>query len=512
MYNERILQEVAKSISVSIERYKAADQRYESLSDWLIRPESKVVKYAPHIYIHGSFSLDTAINPIEGEEFDLDIMCCLTKLTTSDITEYELKQLVGKEIALYAEKYGMELPEDRTRAWTINYSESSQFHMDVIPSIPIGMSNPVYLTYKDSDLYRQIHTPWEKVSNPKGFLEWFNSKSIENLQERRNVYAREKNVCIEAIGKHEIKSTLQEVVMLLKRHRDVFFHNAEENWIKDNKVLSIIITTLAGQYYSGQSNLAEAFVETVENIEQGIKYKSKGDIEYRNFIYNENFSIEDKDFQILNPSYPEENFTDKWKDESDKKRAFFMWLTQLKQDVKELKMLLLGESSKTKILYKMFGNGIKEAVKQFLCHDIIINESKYIKKLNFPLNWIENVNIRAYASYKNISHIHEAYLLGDQVESGDVINKDNNLLFVAQTTAFEPYDVYWQVANKGMEAIDEDGIRGEIIREPKKIYDKFSRYQRKEGAKYSGRHWIRCFVVKNNYCVAISDKFYVEVR
>ena len=63
-----------------------------------------------------------------------------------------------------------------------------------------------------------------------------------------------------------------------------------------------------------------------------------------------------------------------------------------------------------------------------------------------------------------------------------------------------------------MEAIEEDSIRGEIKREPKKIYDKFSRYQRTESAKYSGRHWIRCFVVKNNYCVAISDKFYVEVR
>jgi hypothetical protein len=61
----------------------------------------------------------------------------------------------------------------------------------------------------------------------------------------------------------------------------------------------------------------------------------------------------------------------------------------------------------------------------------------------------------------------------------------------------------WKVRNYGDEAQKADDLRGEIS------YDKG--FQKKEeSTKYHGKHYVECYVIINNLCVA-SDKILVPI-
>lgn len=514
MYNNKILQKTIDLIAVSERKYEDAVNRYKSITEWLKRPESTILKYSPYVYIHGSFSIGTAINPIKGTEYDMDVMVSIEGCNTSNISQYNLKKIVGEELKLYAINHGMEDPEDRKRAWTINYSEKSQFKIDLLPSVPCNKQETdysVYLTQKGTDLYNQIHTPWELKSNPKGYLKWFKERCRENIDEKIRNYADSKKITIEKVPKYAVLSTLQEVVMLLKRHRDVFFEKLEDETIKDKKVSSIIITTLAAQVYKKEKNISDAFINIVENFEDAIKVKNIN--LYENFKYDESFTIGNKDFQILNPSYPAENFTDKWRLDPYLKIAFFKWLSQLKNDTRNLKKLLSGNNLSLSILYSMFGESTRLGLEDFLVKDVAENEQFYLKQHGKYEKLIGEVTISGYHSDKDISELKDYELWRYKFNSNEPINKNEKLLFIANVKNIsEPYEIWWQVLNKEKEAIKADSIRGEFTVEGKYIKNNIARYQRKEETSYSGTHWVRCFLIKNNTCYAKSTKFYVKVN
>lgn len=513
--NKGLLNRLVDNIAVSRRKYEDAKNRYDSLSDWLKRSESSIKDDNPHIYTHGSFMLGTAVNPISGEEYDLDIMCCLQNYNTLSITQSDLKQKVGNEIVSYTKAHGMEYPEDKTRAWTINYSEKSQFHMDILPAIPSGNGDIVYIPYKDSGFYNQILSPWDKSSNPKGYVKWFRSISKENYKSKLEKYAIENRTKVEAVPKYTVRSTLQDVVILLKRHRDVFFENMTTDNIRDmmmmkkEKVSSIIVTTLAGMAYKQESDITEAFLNIVDRLEDNILVQDSAN--YIHFRYAEDFQIGNRLFKIVNPSNPDEEFTDKWRENPYKKMAFFAWLKQLKADVNKLKKLIYGQTSKVSIIYKMFGENIKSSFYDFLTEDIDKNEPLYLEKPKYQKCLTGDVKINGYCSDYNMENIETHNLCRYKIESNDPLDKNKHLLFVANTSISKPYEVIWQVSNKGRESVVNDQIRGEISKS-ETCHKNFNfRYQKREMTCYTGTHWVRCFIIKNGFIVAESEKFYVKV-
>lgn len=59
----------------------------------------------------------------------------------------------------------------------------------------------------------------------------------------------------------------------------------------------------------------------------------------------------------------------------------------------------------------------------------------------------------------------------------------------------EPYSVYWKVKNCGNEAMKRDMIRGQIVKD-------LGTESRSEETRFSGEHYVECYIVKNNICVA----------
>ena len=75
-----------------------------------------------------------------------------------------------------------------------------------------------------------------------------------------------------------------------------------------------------------------------------------------------------------------------------------------------------------------------------------------------------------------------------------IVQRSKSLdFYIEECEVPEPYDVYWKVRNVGEEARKRDDIRGTIIKGEKKHH---------ENSKFHGSHYVECYIVKENSCVA----------
>jgi hypothetical protein len=319
--------------------YEKAEKRYQDLGDWLHRPESTCIDFDPHVFSQGSFRLGTAIRPDSSEQYDLDMGCNLRHgLDNSSTTQKQLKHLVGNELELYRKARGIkeELAEKK-RCWRLEYADGLSFHMDIVPCIPEsdirrnilkkrmvensqfdeGLAQNVSqlalsITDNTDSCYAVVSDNW-RISNPEGYARWFETRmktarSIINEREMRF------NASIDTLPYYQWKTPLQQVIQLLKRHRDTIFKDNE-----DSKPISVIITTLAAKSYKGENDLVSALNSVLAGMEDHINAQVP---------------------LVPNPVNPAEDFADKWYDEKSTQyrlqENFYKWLYQAKADFKAL--------------------------------------------------------------------------------------------------------------------------------------------------------------------------------
>lgn len=326
---EDYLAALADELAISEARYDQASRSYASLGAWLHRPESTVLAYDPQVYVQGSFRLGTAIRPMnDEEEYDVDSICVLGNLGTGDLTQKQLKTLVGAEIRAYHRSQNMVKPvREGHRCWVLSYADGAQFHMDIVPAVPNAARQRLMLeasgfnlrwsdtalviTDNRSPVYEHISDAWQR-SNPKGYAEWFQLRMGTIFEQRRRALAESIKASVEDIPVYRIRTPLQSAIMILKRHRDGMFMDRY-----DERPISIIITTLAAHAYNGEEKIADALYSVLSRMDQFIERDGHRCI-------------------IRNPSDPLENFADKWPQHPERERAFFEWLAQARHDFGEL--------------------------------------------------------------------------------------------------------------------------------------------------------------------------------
>ena len=314
------IDKVLERIEVSESCYQLATDRYQSIAEHLNGEKSSVAKFEPQLYPQGSFRLGTAIRPIgENEEYDIDLVCELSKLTKSDLTQYDLRSQVRKELDRYARENAMnDPPEDRKRCVTLHYAGAPSFHVDVLPSLPedrativgITISNvlpehaekAIALTDKTHQYYHRISSDWPS-SNPRAYGEWFEAqmRPLMTFREQKS---------ITAVPTYRIKTPLQSTVQVLKRHcRSYFFEDMTY------MPISMILTTLAANLYRGEATLQEALAAIVSQLPGAVSQSEP---------------------EVLNPVNPNENFADKWTRDSNYHAKFEEWAIRLNQDLNSL--------------------------------------------------------------------------------------------------------------------------------------------------------------------------------
>jgi len=334
-----VLNTILEKIELPDSTYEKAEKRYKDLGDWLHRPESTCGNFDPHVFSQGSFRLGTAIKPDPEEQYDLDMGCNLRRgLDKTSITQKQLKHLIGYELELYRKARGIkeELAEKK-RCWRLEYADGLSFHMDIVPCVPesnagIGLLKKrmvenskfdeslaqnvsmlaVSITDNTDPTYAVVNENW-RISNPEGYARWFETRMktarlVINEREMRF------KASIDSLPYYQWKTPLQQVIQLLKRHRDTVFKSNE-----DSKPISVIITTLAAKSYKGESDLASALNTVLSEMDDHISAQVP---------------------LIPNPVNPAEDFADKWYDEKlaqyRLQENFYKWLYQARADFRAL--------------------------------------------------------------------------------------------------------------------------------------------------------------------------------
>lgn len=317
-----VLNNLAEELDVPPSMYREAKQHYDAVGSWLGEGDSVLKFYDPVIYPQGSFALGTAVKPLGDEEYDVDAVCLL-QLSRDLVTQRQLKDLVGNRLKHPQSRYKHMLDpiDGGRRCWTIKYADASKFHMDVLPAIPDNYDRLVALgvplkwaetaiCLTDRKTWSNPNPEWPR-SNPKGYISWFKNRMQVSLEEAKRFRAMELRAQVDEIEDYDVRTPLQRLIQILKRHRDVRFSGEED------KPISIIITTLAALAYNNETDLAGAVLDVVPRMRSYIE--TNGGV-----------------WRIPNPVNPEENFADKWNEEPRKAQLFLFWLDELEQDYRKL--------------------------------------------------------------------------------------------------------------------------------------------------------------------------------
>lgn len=328
-----ILETLGETLDITESQYKAAVSSYSAVGEWLAKPETSLAPYKPVIRPQGSFMLGTMIKPVcEADDLDIDLVCELTGKNQS-WTQYNLKQAVGNRLKDNVTYKNM-LDKEGRRCWTLLYSENTNYHMDILPSLVSSGYNTVLekafsdtalnknyeslairiTDNKQSNYYTDINAENWMKSNPFGYGRWFfNAADVTTL--RKTMMFSESVNPVPKYSKEKLP--LQRVIQILKRHRDIMFNGDED------KPISIIITTLASNAYNKETSIIDALINVVTNMHKYIEQR-----------YDQNLGQSIR--WISNPVNPKENFADKWVEHPQREKNFYKWLDQVKYDIQTI--------------------------------------------------------------------------------------------------------------------------------------------------------------------------------
>jgi hypothetical protein len=256
------------------------------------------------VYPQGSMRLGTITrNYHRDDEIDIDLVARRDQPKQS-ISQDELKTDTGLALEKFvlSEPEGSPALDEGKRCWTLHYPG---FHLDVLPALPNpDAKSKTGIIITDTELVR-----WQ-FSNPIAYANWFHKVMAEELADKLKVIA--KRMDIAQVPDWQVKTTLQQTVQALKRHRDIYFTNA-----LDLRPASIIVTTLAAHAYRGGGDLYEVLDDITDRMPSFVRHDGQRYI-------------------IANPVEPRENFADRWHGKADRAEAFFRWIEQAKTDFDDL--------------------------------------------------------------------------------------------------------------------------------------------------------------------------------
>lgn len=352
---DKYLNMIGYNLQLTEEKFQELQKNYQALSNYIANQHELADSEDYSIYQQGSFAIDTAIKPLKGDDFDVDVVVEFD-MSKKDVGPIEFyNQLLN---AFKEGKYGKLVEEYRNNI-RINYNNN--YHFDIMPAIPTPTCS------------ESLNVPDRKkrdwvIRSPKTFAKWFieQSKKVQGYKIRfqDNKYFMESiTIPLKKPQPYEQKPTLNRVVQLIKRTRDIFFKDYEDCYPQ-----SIVLTTLAAKYYNGEFSVCDAFTNIINKI-----YKLKES---------------NKRFDVFNPSCNgyQENFTEKWKYKTKYYDNFSLYTDYLCENIEKLNK----NDSVQIILKKMFGDSVIDSVYEQTKDDYFWKESNNISSHNvFPNSQIK---------------------------------------------------------------------------------------------------------------------------
>lgn len=248
----------------------------------------------------GSFLLGTVVRNVHrNDDIDID-MVAMRDVDRATVSQAELKADSGIAVTAFASKFG-DTPgiSECHRCWTLQWPG---MHLDLLPALPNREPGESGLWITDKDVRQWLQ------SDPAGYAIWFQRQMEQQLLEERHREAMSKRLEVEQVPDWQVKTTLQQAVQALKRHRDIYFADNLHD-----RPASIILTTLAARAYAGGDDLYEVL--------RDVTARMAGFVERISGVW-----------VVSNPVLAQENFADGWEHDPSRAAWLFQWLEQATND------------------------------------------------------------------------------------------------------------------------------------------------------------------------------------
>lgn len=337
LQREDILARIAESLQLDATRRQRMESAYKALCTIINEDDGFFGGMEIDIYAQGSVPIGTTVKPLNGDEFDLDVVLHIKK-RHSLFTPLEIyNALVNK---LENDGRYSHMVQKKRRCIRLKYA--GDFHMDILVGCMIVLTDDKNIMVPDREL-----KDWT-ISNPKGYAEWFlNNANLSKAPELESYYRQlfELKAEVQELPEDDFfkKKPLQRSVQLLKRYRDIYFEK-----IPEYATSSIVLTTIAGHFYKGENSI----FETIDSILSRIQEESA------------TFQLRHSRLKITNPVNAQEDFSEKW----DKDPKLYQHFLAFTKDLYEKWQLLKRDFSEGAATYEgLFGESVyKSAIRQQL--------------------------------------------------------------------------------------------------------------------------------------------------
>jgi len=325
LQREELLARIAQELELDDSRRKRMEQAYSKVLEVLKKDQVFFKELDLELYSQGSVRIGTTVKPINREDFDLDTVLHIYDL----YNKYDPTKIYNALVrVIEADSYYSTICEKKDRCIRLNFK--NDFHIDILPGCMVTEDDRNRIAIPEKKL-----KSWSS-GNPRGFGDWFLNLAQSPGQFMLKSFS---DSLIKAEVESEplpdtnlyTKTPLQRSVQLVKRYRDIYFQD------KENRVSSIVITTLMGMFYNSE----ESIFETIDSVLTKIKNDYNSALE------------EGRRFKIMNPVDEQEDFTDSWTEAHY--RSFYDFIEDLYKKWEVLKKDF-DESGSDYV--KLFGEGL----------------------------------------------------------------------------------------------------------------------------------------------------------
>lgn len=374
----------------------------------------------------------------EENDYDIDVAVVFDKSMLEDKGARATRNIVADALKRKTKQFNTE-PEVKTSCVRVQYADG--YHID------FAVYRREWDSLKSSYKYEHAGSEWTE-RELRGLTDWFKKQNEES------------------------DGKLRKVVRLSK-----MFCNSRDSW--KNMPSGLLQTVLCDEkLQSSYDRIDELFYYTMKGIVDRLESDTAVSAPVDN---GRNLTPRDKDIQKMTN-----------------------WKNRLKSKLEDLDVLLKDDCSKEDALQAWFG---------FFNHDYW-NE-KIFEQTSYSLTTLQKKAVQSFAETEQFIEdmypvwIHHSINLTCTV-SGDgfrtkplgsflsILQKfiPHNFTIncsVESTSVPYPYRVLWKVKNVGPESQRRNDVRGQI-------YDRG--FSITEHTKFYGNHYIECYIIKDEYCVA----------
>lgn len=256
---DELVAEVCLTLQISPTQFEQAKEHYTAVGEWLSDKGSALAAFRPLIYPQGSMAHRTTVRPREREEYDLDLVFQVDAFHGGPMALYDL---VRDRLAQHSDYKNRMEPLKRC----LRLTYAHEFHLDILPARLDEVRGGTCIEVPDRKL-----RDW-KESNPLGFVAWFDRR----CELAPTAKAERALLPLPRPLPEHLAQTLRRIVQLIKRRRDNRFAGS------DLAPRSIVLTTLAGEFYQGQESVIDGLEQILAAVDAAATVLYPRRLEVRN--------------------------------------------------------------------------------------------------------------------------------------------------------------------------------------------------------------------------------------